>query len=56
MLLTLQPTDAERAKARHTILTTLPNTDSRTLYRLVGLLRRLTPVHDWLAALGIESA
>ena len=55
-LLKLNPTDTERAQARHTITTTLNNADSSTLHELVGLLRRLTPVHKWLAALGIENA
>ena len=55
-LLKLNPTDTERSQARHTILTTLPHADSWVLYRLVILLRQLTPVHDWLVALGIESA
>ena len=47
--------DAEREQARQTIITALPHADSGTLYGLVGLLRLLYPVHDWLAALGIES-
>ena len=55
MLSALNPTDAERAKARHTIITTLPRTGSGTLYDLVESLRQLCSVHDWLAALGIES-
>ena len=55
-LLKLNPTDTERAQARHTITTTLNNTDSSTLHELVGLLRRFTPVHKWLATLGIENA
>ena len=55
-LLKLNPKDTERAQARHTITTTLNNADSSTLHELVGLLRRLTPVHKWLAALGIENA
>ena len=54
-LLKLDPTDTERTQARHTITTALNNADSSILHELVGLLRRLTPVHDWLAALGIES-
>ena len=53
-LLKLDPTDTERTQARHTITTTLPHADSRVLYHLVGLLRQLCPVHNWLAALGIE--
>ena len=55
MLSALNPTDAERAKARHTIITTLPRAGSGTLYDLVESLRQLCSVHDWLAALGIES-
>ena len=47
--------DAEWEQARQTIITALPHADSGTLYGLVGLLRLLYPVHDWLAALGIES-
>ena len=47
--------DAEWEKARQTIITALPHADSDTLYGLVGLLRLLCTVHDWLAALGIES-
>ena len=54
-LLKLDPTDTERTQAHHTITTTLPHADSWVLYRLVGLLRQLCPVDDWLAALGIES-
>ena len=54
-LLKLDPTDTERAQACHTILTTLPHAHSWDLDRLVGLLRQLCPVHDWLAALGIEN-
>ena len=54
-LLKLNPTDTERTKACHTITTALNNADSSTLHELVGLLRRFTPVHKWLAALGIES-
>ena len=54
-LLKLNPTDTERTQAHHTITTTLPHADSWVLYRLVGLLRQLCPVDDWLAALGIES-
>ena len=53
-LLKLDPTDTERTQARHTITTTLSHADSRVLYHLVGLLRQLCPVHNWLAALGIE--
>ena len=53
-LLKLNPTDTERTQARHTITTTLSHADSRVLYHLVGLLRQLCPVHNWLAALGIE--
>ena len=53
-LLKLDPTDTERTQALHTITTTLPHADSRVLYHLVGLLRQLCPVHNWLAALGIE--
>ena len=53
-LLKLDPTDTERTQARHTITTTLPHADSSDLYHLVGLLRQLTSVDDWLAALGIE--
>ena len=53
-LLKLDPTDTERTQARHTITTTLPHADSSDLYHLVGLLRQLCPVHNWLAALGIE--
>ena len=54
-LLKLDPTDTERTQARHTILTTLPHAHPWDLDRLVGLLRQLCPVHDWLAALGIEN-
>ena len=54
-LLKLDPTDTERAQACHTILTTLPHAHSWDLNRLVGLLRQLCPVHDWLAAVGIEN-
>ena len=54
-LLKLDPTDTERTQARHTILTTIPHAHSWDLDRLVGLLRQLCPVHDWLAALGIEN-
>ena len=54
-LLKLDPTDTERTQARHTILTTLPRPHLWDLDRLVGLLRQLCPVHDWLAELGIES-
>ena len=55
-LLRLDPTDTERTQARHTITTALNNADSSILHELVGLLRRLTPVHDWLTTLGIENA
>jgi len=55
-LLKLDPTDTERTQARHTITTALNNADSSILHELVGLLRRLTPVHDWLTTLGIENA
>ncbi len=55
-LLKLNPTDTERTKARHTIIEALLNNNPGDLYSLVGLLRQLTPVHDWLAALGIKSA
>jgi len=54
-LLKLDPTDTERTQACHTILATLPHAHSWDLDRLVGLLRQLCPVHDWLAALGIEN-
>jgi len=49
----LEISDEERAEARNAILRALINADSSRLHELVGLLRRLTPVHDWLAALGI---
>ena len=55
-LLKLAPTETEQTTARNTLLTKIPHTNSRALYNLVGPLRRLTPVHDWLAALGIGSA
>ena len=51
----LTQNDTERAKVRQTIIKTLPHASPRMLYELVGLLRQFTPVHDWLAALGIES-
>ena len=50
-LLKLDPTDTERAQARHTITTALPHADARALYRLVGLLRQLCTVRTWLVAL-----
>ena len=50
----LEISDEERTEARNAILTALINADSSTLHELVGLLRRFTPVDDWLAALGIE--
>ena len=55
-LLTLEPSNTEQEQARQTILTKLNKVDSSTLHKLLDLLRRITPVHDWLAALGIESA
>ena len=55
MLSALSPTEAERAKAQQTIIKTLPHATSGMLYELIGLLRQFAPVHDWLAALGIES-
>ena len=51
----LEISDEERTEARKAILTALINADSSTLHELVGLLRQFTPVHDWLAELGIES-
>jgi len=51
----LEISDEERTEARKAILTALINADSSTLHELVGLLRQFTPVHDWLAALGLES-
>ena len=42
-LLKMEPTDAERAKARHTILTTLPNTDLEAVDGLVNMLLTLQP-------------
>jgi len=54
-LLKLDPTATEQAQARHTIIRALPNSSPGTLHSLVGLLRQLTPVQKWLAALGIES-
>ena len=51
----LEISDGERTEARKAILTALINADSSTLHELAGLLRQFAPVHDWLAALGIES-
>ena len=51
----LEISDEERTEARKAILTALINADSSTLHELVGLLRQFTPVHDWLAELGIKS-
>ena len=55
ILFALNPTDDEQAQAQQTIIKTLPHASSGVLYELVGLLRQFAPVHDWLAALGIES-
>jgi len=52
----LEISDEERTKARHAILTALIKADSSTIHELVGLLRLLCPVDDWLAALGFGSA
>ena len=46
----------ERTEICQAILASLPEVNSGTLYGLVDLLRQLTSVDDWLAALGIESA
>ena len=45
----------ERTEICQAILASLPEVNSGTLYGLVDLLRQLTSVDDWLAALGIEN-
>jgi hypothetical protein len=45
----------ERTEICQAILASLPEVNSETLYGLVDLLRQLTSVDDWFAALGIES-
>ena len=45
----------ERTEICQTILASLPEVNSGTLYDLVYLLRQITSVDDWFAALGIES-
>ena len=44
----LEPSDEELTEVRRAIVSALPNTDSRTLHDLVGLLRRSSPIRDWL--------
>ena len=51
----LEISDEEWTEARNAILTALINADSSTLHELVGLLRKFTPVHDWLAALSMKA-
>ena len=55
LLLTLELSDEERAETHRAILTALPNSEAWVLHNLVGLLRQLCTVHDWLTALGIEN-
>ena len=54
-LSTLEPNDEELAEARHTVSTKLLNANPRIMHDLVSFLRQSSSVHDWLAALGIES-
>ena len=49
----LKPNDKERTKARHAISKTLSEANPRVMRNLVSFLRRISSVHDWLAALGI---